>query len=113
MRCFYRSLALLASTFLVVACGDASPSGTEPTDKLPPLAPPEVGVQLASTAVTLEAGSEQTLCWSFLVPSDAPLALVGLADQIPKVGVHHYAVYTNSEPFPANPVAFDCEQMGP
>jgi hypothetical protein len=68
-------------------------------------------MQLATTETTIGAGKESYTCWSFKVPDNAPLAVVGLDNQVPKTGVHHWAVFTNSQPM-TDPGPWECETMG-
>lgn len=109
-----KSIVLLALP-LLAACGSGSDSvkdtGGGGGGATSPLAPPTIGMQLKSAAYTLDPGAEHYACWSFQVPADASLQITGLENQIPKVGVHHYAVFTNSAPMKeAGP--YDCETMG-
>jgi hypothetical protein len=68
-------------------------------------------MQLATTQLTLGAGEEHYKCWSFKAPDSGPLAIVNLDNQVPTIGVHHWAVFTNSAPMTqAGP--YDCETMG-
>jgi hypothetical protein len=76
-----------------------------------PLAPPALGIQLISSPVTLAAGQEEYLCWSFVLPATGPLNVVATQPQISPHGVHHYAVFTKSGALPANPSAYDCKVM--
>ncbi|NUP10912.1 MAG: hypothetical protein HOW73_33115 [Polyangiaceae bacterium] len=118
------ALLLAASLLTVVACGSEegdSQEGGGGTGNvggsggeggvLDPLPPPEVGMQLQSTPYTLAPGAEEYQCWSFQIPEDEPLAVVGLEQQAPPNGVHHFAVFTNTQPYEeAGP--WECETMG-
>jgi hypothetical protein len=75
------------------------------------LAPPAIGFQLASTPVTLPAGGEQYLCWSFVLPTTGPLNIIATQPMMSPHGLHHYAVFTKSDAPPANPVAYECSVM--
>jgi hypothetical protein len=90
--------------------GNASSSGGNPQQPAP-LAPPAQGMQLATTQVNLAAGGEQYTCWSFKAPDDGTLAIVGLDNQVPTIGVHHWAVFTNSDPMTTT-APWSCETMG-
>lgn len=111
------SLLILLSV-LAAACGGESTGGGGggvgaggTTTTVSPLAPPDVGMQIASAKITVAAGQEQYACWSFEVPEGGAISLVGLENQIPGGGVHHYAVFTNLEPMTeAGP--YECETMG-
>ena len=109
-------LLVLSSLALAVAagCGGADSDGA-PGEQPPAateLAPPEHGMQIASTEVKLAPGDEQYSCWDFEV-GDAELPLVQLAQQVPEQGVHHYAVFTSSAPYSADDVGpWDCLTMG-
>lgn len=115
-----RISSFLALVPLLAACSSESPGGMGGAGSgggagggggAETLAPPEVGMQLATTKVTIDPAAEKYLCWSFQVPAGADLSLVGLENQIPTVGVHHYAVFTNLEPY-KEPGPYDCETMG-
>jgi hypothetical protein len=86
-------------------------SGAPAADEDAALAPPAVGFQLLSTPVTMAPGEEQYLCWSFVLPKDAPLNVIATQPQISPHGVHHYAIFTKTGAVPANPVAYDCKVM--
>jgi len=88
---------------------DAAAPPTE--DANAPLAPPAIGFQLASTAVTMAPGEEQYLCWSFVLPSTAPLNIIATQPQVSPHGVHHYAVFTKTGAVPAQPNGYDCKVM--
>jgi hypothetical protein len=105
-----RHACLLAAAVALAACGSgASPQDAGPVDA-GPLAPPAVGMQLVSTPQTLAPGAQTYQCWSFAVPPGAPFPIVGIQQQVPTVGVHHYAVFTNSAP--NAPDSFECSSMG-
>jgi hypothetical protein len=106
------SSLLVPLSLLVIACGGESPSGGggAGTTGVTPLAPPEVGMQIASEEITVPAGKQQYTCWSFAVPSNDPIALVGFESQVPDSGVHHYVVFTSTQPLKeAGP--YDCDSM--
>ena len=117
-----RSMTLALLT-LAVACGGAGES-TKGADA-GPLAPPASGIQLSTTAVTLNPGQQEYACWAFPLTQGQPFPIIGLEQQIPAVGVHHYAVFTSSDPVGSYTGAggwgacagsndqncFDCSQM--
>lgn len=96
---------------LVIGCGSSGSPTTTGTPNDGPLAPPEVGVQLKSSAMTLAAGAEKYSCWSYTLPEGDPIDLVGIVNQTPSAGVHHFAVFTNSAK-ETDPGPWDCETMG-
>ncbi len=107
---------LLAST----SCKNGSTSSTSSTStssgsggggNMPP-AKPAIGMQIATQAVTLTAGQETYQCWSFSVPSSAAIALRSIEPHVPTKGVHHYAIYTNSQAI-TNAGPYECSTMGP
>jgi hypothetical protein len=100
----------VAMGFLLLLSACSSKSSTAPSDP-GALAPPANGIQLATTDVTLAAGQEEYVCWSFKVHDDAPIAMVGLDNQVPTKGVHHWAVFTSSQDM-TDPGPFECETMG-
>jgi len=103
-----KSLFGLAFPLLLAACSGGS-DGSGPTSTV--FAPPPVGMQLATTPVTLAAGAEQYLCWSVQVPQDGAISLVGFEPHVPTTGVHHFAIFTDPEPLTqAGP--YDCTTMG-
>jgi hypothetical protein len=123
--------ALLPASALAVAAlaacggGGGGTGGVDGGVDAGPLAPPAVGMQLATTPITLAAGQQQYACWSFPIPQGQPYPIVGIEQQIPSPGVHHFAVFTSSDPAgsytPASwgacqgtndPNCFDCSQMG-
>jgi hypothetical protein len=110
-----RHACLLAAAIALAACGkgDTTPDDAGPADAGPsgPLAPPAVGLQLVSSPQTLAAGSFEYECWSFPVPQGAPFPIIGLQQQVPAVGVHHYAVFTSSDAY-YGAAPFDCLSMG-
>jgi hypothetical protein len=76
------------------------------------LAPPAVGIQLASTPVAMAPGEEQYLCWSFVIPANGPaINVIATEPMMSPHGLHHYAVFTKSGAVPANPVAYGCKVM--
>ena len=107
------SSLLFVLSLLITACGGETP-GTTSGGGAPgatPFAKPAVGMQIASAKIKIEAGKEQYSCWSFKVPDGEAISLVGIENQIPAAGIHHYAVFTNSEPIKeAGP--YSCETMG-
>lgn len=98
-----RVLSVLGAA-LLAACGDSSGTGGAGTggsggagnNELPPLDPPDVGMQLVSTPITLAPGEESYQCWSFVVPAGTPLNVTGIQPQAPSKGVHHFAAFTNA-----------------
>lgn len=98
---------------VLAACGSAGPvtsaTGGDPASE--PLAPPTVGMQLATTKIALASGAEQYSCWSFSVPKDAAISLAGLDNQVPTTGVHHWAVFTNTAPVKESG-PYECATMG-
>jgi hypothetical protein len=108
-----RMIAGLAIALFMASCGGSGSSAPPPPQGPQGLAPPTIGVQLASTAVTIDPGGERYACWSFKLPSTGPLSVISTVTGLPKAGVHHYAVFTNSAPLPDNPTAYDCLVMGP
>jgi hypothetical protein len=68
-------------------------------------------MRLVTTPVTLDPSGERYLCWSFPVPAGDPLRVVSTRVTEPKTGVHHYVVFTSSDPLPADPAAWDCRAM--
>jgi hypothetical protein len=111
MRTTAHRLGIAAVSFFALHC--SSGSGAPKTSTTQPngasIAPPSVGVQLASTSVTLAASSEKYLCWSSLLPS--AFSVIGTETGIQGAGVHHYAVFTSSADLPASPDAYDCSNM--
>lgn len=101
-----RGFGLVACAALVMSC---SGSGSQ-SDNGQGLASPDVGFQLASTTVTLDPGQERYACWSFKLP--AALNITSTVTGLPKTGVHHYAVFTNTAEVPDNPSGYDCLVMG-
>jgi len=88
----------------------SSSSGSSGTPDVP-LAPPSNGMQLATTSIKVANGAEQYSCWSFKVPDGAPISLIGLDNQVPTKGIHHWAVFTNSDPI-KDPGPYECATMG-
>jgi hypothetical protein len=88
---------------------NADPAGNPGSTALP--SAPATGLRLTSTPVTLEPIGEKYLCWSFPVPAGAPLEVVSTNVVLPKVGVHHYVVFSSPGALPANPAAWDCSAM--
>lgn len=112
-----RSILLAIVPCLVaLGCGsaDSAPAGASTTGGDSPLAAPAVGMQIASTPVTLAAGEERYVCWSFQVPKDKAIDLIALDQKVPVSGVHHYAVFTNSGDLPKVGLdkPYDCLTMG-
>jgi hypothetical protein len=106
---------LPAVLLLVTACNGSDstdPTGGSTGSPGDALAPPEHGAQIATTKMSLEPGVEKYVCWSFKLPDTEPLDLIGMENRIPAVGVHHWAVFTNTAPLPKNPGPYDCESMG-
>jgi hypothetical protein len=91
-------------TLAVLGCGSGS-SSSAPKAFDGPTFP------LKMTAVTVPVGGEQYLCWSYKLDAAAAFPVVGTQANLPKAGVHHYAVFTNSNPVPASPNAYDCKVM--
>ncbi len=100
------TLALVASALsALVSCSSSSaPAGDGAS-----IPAPAVGYQLTSTPVTIPAGGEEYLCWSYELPS--AFSVVGTVTGIPSSGVHHYAVFTSSAALPAQPSGYDCHIM--
>ncbi len=99
------------SLFALSGCGSSDDSSKKTDTGV--LEPPAIGVQLASSGFTLEPGGEQYECWSFQVPADAALSVTEIQQQIPSVGLHHYAVFTSSAPYDAaNAGPYECFSMG-
>src|SRR5260370_1059653 len=111
MTRFTRCAVALVTALAAAACGSGDDTAVTPSADAGSFAPPPVGVQLATTPVALAAGQEQYLCWSFRVPGPTPLALVAVQTDVPSVGVHHYAVFTNAGAWPTNPSGYDCHVM--
>ncbi len=101
-----RTASLPFAAAAVMACGAHHGPGDAG-----PLAPPAVGIQLASTSVTLAPGTEQYTCWAVQLPQGAPFPIVGIEQQIPLIGVHHYSIFTSSDAY-QGPAPFDCSVMG-
>lgn len=99
------TFALMCFAALHLSCGGQPGSSSSSANSGPP------SLTLQSTPVTVQPGQEDYLCWSFAVPAGAPLDVVSTLPQIPQ-GVHHYAIFTNTAAMPANPVAYDCHDMG-
>jgi hypothetical protein len=109
MRTSLVGLVGLVLSFLV-ACNSGGQSGGGGSTSQT-LAPPAVGMQLATTGYHLDTGEETYQCWSFLVPSNAPISLIGMENQVPQTAIHHWAVFTDSDPYKeAGP--WECATMG-
>jgi hypothetical protein len=67
-------------------------------------------MQLKSTSWDLKAGAETYQCWAFPVPAEG-LSVVGVDQQVPQVGVHHYAVFTSTGKYPGSD-PWTCATMG-
>lgn len=107
---------------LAAGCGDSGGAGGSGggaatggsgggNAELPPLDPPDVGMQLASTPVTLMPGEESYYCWSFEVPAGQPLNVTGIQPQTPSKGVHHFAAFTNTVS-KTEDGPYECSTMG-
>jgi Copper type II ascorbate-dependent monooxygenase, C-terminal domain len=91
---------------------NSSSSGSSSGSQGPtPLSPPALGMQLVTTPVTLATAAEQYTCWSFKVPDNGAISVVGLDNQVPTQGIHHWAVFTNTDPV-TNPGPYECATMG-
>ncbi len=114
LLCF--SFALVASSALASgACQSGGmTSGTTSSgtggETNPPPPPPAIGTQLATTPVSVKAGTDSYECWSFVVPSSGPLALTSIEPHMP-ASVHHYALFTNSGAM-GDVGPFDCSTLG-
>ena len=105
------SLLFVLPLFFTACGGETATTGGGGAPGPTPLAKPAVGMQIASGKITVAPGKEQYSCWSFKVPDSGAISLVGIENQIPAAGIHHYAVFTNSEPVKeAGP--YSCETMG-
>ena len=106
-------LAVTAVVAVALAACGSSPSTSQDAGPVDagPLQPPTVGLQLVSAPQTLKAGAQQYTCWAFQIPQGAPYPIIGLQQQIPTLGVHHYAVFTSSDAY-YGPASFDCSTMG-
>lgn len=105
---------LWALAFLpLLGCGEASTTGGTtsggPVDDT--LAAPAIGMQLVTTKTAVDAGSEKYACWSFQVPADKGIDLVGFETQVRGAGVHHYAIFTDSSD-KSKGDDYECESMG-
>ena len=98
----------LALAGLGLGCS-SQPGATPPSGSGASIAAPAIGLQVASTPITVAAGAEQYSCWSFEMPS--AFSVVGIETGLPATGVHHYAVFTSSAPLPASPSGYDCSVM--
>jgi hypothetical protein len=101
------ALSIVCAFVALAGCSSSSSSGSGGNGAS--IAPPAVGFQLTSTSVTLAAGAEQYLCWSYELPS--AFSVVGTVTGMPNDGVHHYAVFTSSAVLPASPYGYDCHLM--
>jgi Copper type II ascorbate-dependent monooxygenase, C-terminal domain len=95
-------LLVLVATVLVLGCSSSSGGSGQPQAS---------DLTLTSTPVTVSAGQESYLCWSFAVPAGAPLNVVQTLPTMPK-GIHHFAVFTSPDPLPAAASGYDCHEMG-
>src|SRR5690242_139127 len=105
-----RANLLVLGCLLAIAAGCGSTPASEPGSD-DTLQPPAIGIQLTTKDTTIQPSDEQYACWSFTVPKDAPLDLVGLETQVRGAGVHHYAIFTDSSGAQSTE-AYDCEKMG-
>lgn len=103
------SRAAASFALLLSACSTSTePPAQEPTTEA--LAPPESGVQFASTEASLAPGEESYRCFEFALPEGEAFPLVGIETQATHPSVHHFGVFTtllnqSDEPY-------DCEEMG-
>lgn len=108
MKAIQRGVCAAFSLFAALAQSacDFSDAQDGITDPFPP---PEIGLQLSSPELVLEAGDERYVCQSFEV-SDAGLALVSVSAYAMSPQVHHFAIFTSQAVYPgAQP--YDCKIM--
>jgi hypothetical protein len=103
--------SLLLLVLVLAGCSGKGSDSNSSGAAAGPLAPPAVGIQLATTKIPLAATKEQYSCWSFKVPDSGALSLVGLENQVPTAGIHHWAVFTNSQAM-SDAGPYECATMG-
>ncbi len=105
---------LSALAFLPLLACSSEPASTGTTSGGPvddTLAAPEIGMQLVTGKTSVEAGAEKYACWSFEVPADKDIDLIGFETQVRGAGVHHYAIFTDGSNG-ATGDDYECESMG-